>query len=183
MGEKKLEAQLVQNCRDGDTTAFSKLINIYRTRLFTYLLRLSRDRMTAEDLLQDTLIKVWKGIKNYNEQQKFSSWLFTIAHNVAIDTLRTKKLRNIASSINDEVERTSGITPHSELVAVETRLALGKVVEALPENQKQVFLLRQHSGMPFKEIALVLNQPLNTVLSQMHYAVKKLRESLREGNE
>lgn len=183
MGEKKLEAQLVQNCKDGDTNAFSKLINIYRTRLFTYLLRLSRDRMTAEDLLQDTLIKVWKGIKNYNEQQKFSSWLFTIAHNVAIDALRTKRLKNIATSINDEVETTSGITPHTELVAAETRFALEKVVETLPENQKWVFLLRQHSGMPFKEIAIVMNQPLNTVLSQMHYAVRKLKESLRERNE
>jgi len=183
MSEKKLEAQLVQKCIDGDTAAFSKLINNYRTRLFTYLLRISGDRMTAEDLFQDTLIKVWKGMKIYNEQQKFTSWLFTIAHNVAIDALRTKKLKEITFSINEEIETTSDVTPHSELVATETKLALEKVVEALPENQKQVFLLRQHSNMPFKEIASVLNQPLNTVLSHMHYAVKKLKENLRDENE
>ena len=183
MGEKKLEEQLVQNCRDGDTTAFSKLINIYRKRLFTYLLRLTRDRMTAEDLFQETLIRVWKGIKNYSDQQKFSSWLFTIAHHVAIDEIRTKKVRGIFAQLNEDYEMSSKVTPHSELVAAETKLALEKVVEALPENQKRVFLLRQHSGMPFKDIALVMNQPLNTVLSQMHYAVKKLKESLIERNE
>jgi len=183
MSEKKLEAQLVQKCIDGDTVAFSKLINNYRTRLFTYLLRLTRDRMTAEDLFQETLIRVWKGIKIYKEHQKFSSWLFTIAHNVAIDELRTKKLREMTFPIDEGIETTAGITPHTELVALETRLSLERVVDALPENQKRVFLLRQHSNMPFKEIASVLNQPLNTVLGHMHYAVKKLKESLREGNE
>jgi RNA polymerase sigma-70 factor (ECF subfamily) len=139
--------------------------------------------MTAEDLLQDTLIKVWVGIKSYNERQKFSSWLFTIAHNAFIDAIRKKKSGIRVSYPSEENEVASGISPHSELIATETRVALEKVVEDLPESQKQVFLLRQHSGMPYKEIAATMNQPLNTVLSHMHYAVKKLRESLKEENE
>jgi RNA polymerase sigma-70 factor (ECF subfamily) len=180
MSERKLEALLIKKCREGDTTAFGKLINIYRTRLFTYLLRISRDRITAEDLFQDTIIKVWIGIKSYNEQQKFSSWLFTIAHNISIDAIRSKKVKERVTNLNEEVEIATNITPHSELVATETRLALEMGIEALPDNQKQVFLLRQHGCMPFKEIAAVMNQPLNTVLSHMHYAIKKLRQGLME---
>jgi len=136
--------------------------------------------MLAEDLFQNTLIKVWYGFKNYNERQKFSSWLFTIAHNVAVDELRRKKKQYAVSSYINNEAITSGHTPFTELTVMEMQHALDTEVMKLPENQKQVFLLRMHSDLSFKEIAKIMNQPLNTVLGHMHYAVKKLRDKLRE---
>jgi RNA polymerase sigma-70 factor (ECF subfamily) len=180
MSEMILEAQLIKDSKKGDSAAFGKLMGIYRDNLFTYLLRMCRERMTAEDLLQETLIKAWNGLKSYNEQQKFSSWLFTIAHNVSIDAIRMRKVRERTTYLSDKNEIAYDYTPHSELVMTESRVALQKEVENLPDDQRRVFLLRQHSTLSFKEIAIIMKQPLNTVLSHMHYAIKKLRRCLNE---
>ena len=134
--------------------------------------------MLAEDLFQETLIKVWKGLNNYNEQNKFSSWLFSIAHNVAVDSARSKEVRNKHMSTNDNYSYQSNSDPHSDFIATETREILMSAIEALPGKQKEVFLLRLHSGMQFKEIAELTKQPLNTVLGHMHYAVSKIRKKV-----
>lgn len=175
-----LEAKLVNDSKNGDDSAFGELISIYRKNLFTYLLRMCKDRMTAEDLLQETLIRAWTGLKTYDEQQKFSSWLFTIAHNLSIDAIRMQKIRERTTYLREKTDIASYYTPHSEMVITESRIALQKEVENLPEDQRRVFLLRQHGGLSFKEIAKMMNQPLNTVLSHMHYAVKKLKRCLNE---
>jgi RNA polymerase sigma-70 factor (ECF subfamily) len=180
MGEKILEAQLIKDSKTGDGYAFGKLVNIYRKNLFTYLLRMCKDQMTAEDLMQETLIKAWKGLKRYNEQQKFASWLFTIAHNVSIDAIRMSNANQGTTSLSERIEIATNITPHSELVMTERKIALQREVENLPADQKRVFLLRQHGELSFKEIGEVMSQPLNTVLSHMRYAVKKLKRCLNE---
>ncbi len=134
--------------------------------------------MLAEDLFQETLIKVWKGLTNYNEQNKFSSWLFSIAHNVAVDSARSKDVRNKYMLPNDSYSYQSISNPHTDFVANETRKILMSAVNTLPDKQKEVFLLRLHSGMQFKEIAEITKQPLNTVLGHMHYAVSKIRKKV-----
>ena len=178
LSELKLEKQLLKRCRANDQAAFGSLINIYRKQLFSYLIRLSGDKMLAEDLFQETLIKVWKGLNNYNEQNKFSSWLFSIAHNVAVDSARNQIVRNKHVSPNENYSFESGSNPHSDFIASETREILMSAVDTLPDKQKEVFLLRLHSGMPFKEIAELTKQPLNTVLGHMHYAVSKIRKKV-----
>lgn len=135
--------------------------------------------MAAEDLFQETMIKVWKGIKSYSEQNKFSSWLFSIAHHVAMDYLRSSSIRK-TSPIDDTYEFSDGTNPHKKFEEKESYNMIMDAVNELPENQKDVFLLRQHGGLSFKEIANELDQPLNTVLSHMHYAVSKIRNKLSE---
>ena len=134
--------------------------------------------MTAEDLFQETLIKVWKGFKSYNEQNKFSSWLFSIAHNVAVDSIRKESAKRNISSFEDVQTITSDSNPHNTFVEKETNELVMAAVSTLSEKQKQVFLLRQHSDMTFKEISKATNQPLNTVLGHMHYAVTGIRKKL-----
>jgi len=134
--------------------------------------------MTAEDLFQETLIKVWKGFKSYNEQNKFSSWLFSIAHNVAVDSIRRESAKPRFRSFDEVQTFTSDNNPHNTIVEKETNELVMAAVSTLSEKQKQVFLLRQHSGMTFKEISKVTNQPLNTVLGHMHYAVTRIRKKL-----
>jgi RNA polymerase sigma-70 factor (ECF subfamily) len=134
--------------------------------------------MTAEDLFQETLIKVWKGFKSYNEQNKFSSWLFSIAHNVAVDSIRRESAKPQFRSFDEVQTFTSDNNPHNTIVEKETNELVMAAVSTLSEKQKQVFLLRQHSDMTFKEISEVTNQPLNTVLGHMHYAVTRIRKKL-----
>ena len=172
---ERLEQELIKKCIQKDSVAFESLINIYRTKLYSYLLRSCGDRMTAEDLFQEILIKVWKGFNSYNEQNKFSSWLFSIAHNVAIDSIKSRSVRNTQTAMDEIINYSDENNPHKKLVIQETRKMILSAVDSLTSKQKEVFLLRLHSGMQFKEIAKLTKQPLNTVLGHMHYAVSKIR--------
>lgn len=181
MENNLLEKQLIERCRSGESSAFSQLIKIYRKQLFTYLWKLSGDKFEAEDLFQETLIKAWKGILKYKHEDKFSSWLFSIAHNVAMDSHRKIKVRSNVFA-TEELRTADHNTPLSELVANELKDILEQAINSLPEKQKRVFLLREHSDMTFKEISELTNEPLNTVLGHMHYAVERLKKALRIKN-
>ena len=178
--EKKLEDLLIQNSRAGDKEAFGKLIHFYRRRLYSYLLRSCRDKDLADDLFQEVLIKVWQGLKKYKDRQKFASWLFTVAHNVMIDSKRKKNIKN---SDIFESDLASDYNLEKKLEFDESKEIIYKILEELNENQRQVFLMRQHSGQTFREISEILNQPLNTVISHMNYAVKKIKKILKEDYE
>ncbi len=173
-----MENYLISKCKNGDGEAFRKLINIYRTKLYGYLLKLSGSKDEADEMLQQTLIKVWEGIIKYKDEKKFSSWLFTIAHNVAMDNFRKNKLKNNKTMINLIESELSSDSPEQNLITNETINLINKAVENLSYKQKTVFLLRQHAELPFRIISEITNEPLNTVLSHMHYAVKKIKKEV-----
>lgn len=176
------EQILIEKCRNGDSSAFGPLIQLYRRQLFSYLFKLSGERTQAEDLFQETLIKTWRGIKKYSEQQKFSSWLFSIAHNTAMDNLRLRKRDNMISEIDlDEIR--SYHDAHKELINNETSAMIEKAIGLLSAKQKEVFLLRIYGEVSFKEISELTKEPLNTVLSHMHYSVKKLKKIIGKKND
>ena len=177
-----MENQLILRCKKGDSRAFAQLIKLYKRQLFTYLLRFSGNSVTAEDLFQETLIKVWNGFPSYKEQNRFSAWLFSIAHNIAMDSYRKNKLRRHISAVEELPEIIDYKTHLSELEESELKQIVVESLKLLPEQQRNVFLLRQHGEMTFKEIAETTGQNLNTVLSHMNYAVKKLRKILRDKN-
>jgi len=176
------EQIMIQKCRNGETRAFGPLIGNYRKQLYSYLLRLCGNKEEAEDLFQETLIKTWMGIKKYSEQQKFSSWLFTIAHNSAMDKLRKRDKEKMITEIEPDDLRDIK-DPHKELVSKEIGTKIWNAVEQLSFKQKEVFLLRVNGNMSFKEIAKTTNEPLNTVLSHMHYSIKKIKGFLGNQNE
>ncbi|MCU7492302.1 MAG: RNA polymerase sigma factor [Bacteroidota bacterium] len=180
--ENILEDLLIEKCRRGEEDAFRELVKIYRRQLYSYLWRLTGDKMQAEDAFQETLIKVWKAIGKYDHRDRFSSWLFSIAHNAAMDSIRKNRARiNLFQA--DEVEmHSSGSNPYSECVGNELKEIMEKIIGGLPEKQRQVFLLREHGGMSFKEISEATGEPLNTVLGHMHYAVEKIKRALRKKN-
>ncbi|MGE5432617.1 MAG: RNA polymerase sigma factor [Syntrophomonadaceae bacterium] len=180
--ENILEELLIEKCRRGEQEAFRELVKIYRRQLYSYLWRLTGDRMQAEDAFQETLIKVWKAIGKYDHKDRFSSWLFSIAHNAAMDSIRKdNKRKSLIQS--DEIDmHSSESNPYTECVGSELKEILDRIIAGLPEKQKQVFLLREHSGMSFKEISLTTGESLNTVLGHMHYAVDKIKRALRKKN-
>ena len=137
----------------------------------------------AEDVMQDTLIKVWRGFGKYNERKKFASWLFSVAHNTAVDALRKADTRRIFQNKPEMEIRDDFSSPDKQMESSELGAAIDNAVRRLPEKQRQVFLLRQHSGLTFREISEQLDEPLNTVLGQMHQAVLKLKKILKIGFE
>lgn len=175
-----MEEILINNSINRDKAAFAQLIGIYRKQLFTYIFRRCGNRETAEDIFQETLIRAWKNLQKYKEYQKFSSWLFSIAHNLTIDSFRKNK--NNIDDIEEKRELTSSENIQTKIENDEQKLLLKNAIENLTLQQKEVFLLRQHGELTFKEIAELTKQPLNTVLSHMNYAMKKLKRILREEN-
>lgn len=180
---KESETDLVAACLKGNVNSFSFLVRSYKKPLFTYLYRICGDKDSAEDMFQETLLKAWQNLKNYNEQNKFSSWLFSIAHNVAVDSLRKRKVRSNIIYMDEIHEPDNRLNPFTILINKESGIKISGAINKLPDKQKQVFLLRQHGEMTFKEIASLLNEPLNTVLGHMHYAVEKLRKDLVDKDE
>lgn len=140
------------------------------------------DRDLSDDLFQETLIKTWKGIRNYNDQNKFSSWLFTIAHNVIWDNFRKNKKQKMFSDIENIEPISSKENLQNEIENRETVILVQQKLNRLPAGQREVFLLREYSGLSFKEIAELRNEPINTVLSHMRYAVKKIKKALEAEN-
>jgi RNA polymerase sigma-70 factor (ECF subfamily) len=176
------DAELIRAYQNGEAEAFAALVRKYERPLFTFLLRLVGNRQSAEDLFQDTFLRVLRALPEYQEDGRFSGWLFGIANNLAVDLQRRRRVQR-RYFLDDDEALTAAIDYHSAADAEVERAEVMRLAEAalrqLPEKQRQVFLLRQYGDLSFKEIAELLGEPRNTVLSHMHYAVTKLRQQLR----
>lgn len=186
---ERSDEQLLLAYRDGDTAAFKTLFQRYRGPLFNFLLRRARDRGRAEELYQDVWTRVIERCGEFRGDSKFSTWLYTIARNRCIDHARRTKLRahaslDVPSRESDQplVARVSNPGPSTEDLAVGVALQerIARAVEALPDEQQEVFLLRQLQGLGFKEIAEVVGVPVNTVKSRMRYALERLQQQLED---
>lgn len=170
------DSELIKRCRHGDTRAFDELYQRCRLPLYSYLNRLVPGRShVADDLFQQTWVKMLENLDRYNEQQRFVSWLFRIAHNVAVDHLR-KDLRHEMV----EVTETTAVDESLPWEAMDRQIlaaAVEQVMASLAPAQREVLLLRQQE-LSFREIAEIQQTNINTVLGRMHYAVKHLRRRL-----
>ena len=178
---ERSDDKLFEAYRDGDTAAFELLLARHQSPLFGFLCRMVGDRALAEDLFQETWLRVVREARRYRAEQKFSRWLFTIANRLALDALRRRK-RWATVSVDDE-ESTVELKADDPSAAVKTdrRQMMGRVQAALATMSpqlRQVFLLRENSGMSFKEIAALTDAPLGTVLWRMSAALKHLRKEL-----
>ena len=170
--------ELIARARGGDESAFAELMTPYRVPLFSLLLRDLRNRADAEDTMQDVLFLTWRGLPRYQHRERFGAWLFTIAYR-SLST-RRRKMRLEPARPDDALPGSEApATPLGELEATELHRTITRALAELPDKQRRVFLLRQSSAMTFAEIAGLLGEPLNTVLSHMNYAVQKLRRATR----
>lgn len=177
------DAYLIQAYLSGKEKAFEKLLKRYERPLFSFIFRFVGNRQSAEDLYQQTWFKVIQGLPRYEERGTFSSWLFGIANNCCIDFVRkhNKAKRNdLVSGEGMEQLISEKYDQMDRLLRKEKTRWLEKAIKQLPPAQKQVVLLRTYSGLPFKEIAEMLKDPLNTILGRMHYAVKNLKRIAKE---
>lgn len=170
------DSELVKRCTDGDDEAFEMLYNRYRLQLYSYLNKLLPGQTaTVDDLFQQTWVKVLDVLPRYQDKNRFLSWVFRIAHNLAIDHFRRESRQEfveVHERIPDE-----GTVPWDRVHREELKSSLADALAELSEEQREVVVLRQQ-GVPFKEIAEIQEVSINTVLGRMHYAVKRLRSVL-----
>ena len=184
------DAEVVALAKEGRDAAFRELVRRYERPVFSLVFRLVRDRDTAEDLAQETFVKVLNNIDRYRPEFKFSSWLFKIAHNVAIDSLRKRTLETVSlegsryATSTDEMQATSvravsaGESPLEELESRELGSAIEKAIAGLRPEYRACILLRHVEDRSYEEIAATLDLPLGTVKTYIHRARHELREAL-----
>jgi len=180
------DAQLVSSYLDGSEYALEQLINRHQLQIFNFINFKINDRDTSEDLFQDTFIKVIRTLKSgaYNEEGKFLPWVMRIAHNLVIDHFRkSNRIPTVGKKEDFDIfQFISDKSPNAESTLVQEQVLkdLQKLIQELPEDQKEVLIMRLYRDMSFKEIAENTNVSINTALGRMRYAIINLRKLITE---
>jgi RNA polymerase sigma-70 factor (ECF subfamily) len=187
MSQERTDEELLAAFQQGDVGAFEALLRRHRAPLFTFLLRMLGDRERAEDLAQETFLRIVKGAAAWEQRARFSTWLYTIARNLCVDASRRDKFRR-ADSLDQTgpdddpplVDSVPGreVAPDRGAESSRLRPVLQRALLSLPVEQREVFILREQAGVPFKEIAELVGVNENTVKSRMRYALEGLRKAL-----
>ncbi|MCI0414245.1 RNA polymerase sigma factor [bacterium] len=189
MNEPASDEVLMLRYKDGDLSAFEVIIEKHQQPLFSFVYRFCNDYHQAQDLVQDVFLRLVKMAKNYEPKAKFTTYLYTIAHNVCIDYLRRKKKRQ-SVSLSDPIDAENGMTleetmkdgranPQRDFQQKSFEQALHQAVEDLPPEQREVFLLREQQNLAFDEIARIVGCLPSTAKSRMRYALQSIREKLQ----
>ena len=184
---KAEDFQLVQQFMNGDKESIETLIKKHKNRVYTYILLIVKKEALAEDIFQETFIKVIKSLRKgkYQEKGIFVSWVIRIAHNLIIDHFRKAKHLRTLSNEDSEVDifnssKFSGDTIEDEIITNQIASDVRKLVDLLPNDQKQVILLRHYGNLSFKEIAEQTGVSINTALGRMRYALINMRKLIEE---
>lgn len=191
--EEVTDEVLMMRFQAGDKPAFAALVKKHKTAIYNFILRLVRSTSAAEDLTQDVFVKVVQSAVDFKHESRFSTWAYAIARNICIDHLRKMSFRNHSSLDQAQgeagdgptlLDRTADVHPSAaverSVIGVEMGRRIARCVEQLPQEQREVFLLREIANLPFKDIAVVTGVPENTVKSRMRYALERLQENLSE---
>jgi RNA polymerase sigma-70 factor (ECF subfamily) len=182
------DSELISQYRNGSEVAFEKLVDKYKSRVYTTILMIVKEQGVAEDLLQDVFVKVVQTLNSdrYNEEGKFQPWLMRIAHNLAIDHFR--KMKRYPSVIMEDGSNVFNTLHFAEenvedlKVKDETYDLVRQLIDELPENQKRVLIMRHYMDLSFQEIAEQTGVSINTALGRMRYALINLRKKLKQIN-
>lgn len=176
------DALLVKNYIEGNENALSVLIKRHESKIYGFIYSKIADRDISNDIFQDTFIKVIKTLKSnsYNEEGKFLPWVMRISHNLIVDHFRkTKKMPmyreteefSIFSVMSDD-----SLTIEAKMIVDQVEVDLKRLIEELPEDQKEVLVMRMYQDMSFKEISELTDVSINTALGRMRYALMNLRK-------
>lgn len=181
-----LDSILVKNYIAGDENALSILIKRHQSKIYGFIYSKIQDRDLADDIFQDAFIKVIKTLKSqsYNEEGKFLPWVMRITSNLIIDYYRNNKKMPMQRETEDfplfDRIRDNSLTIENLLIKNQVELDIKKLIQELPEEQKEVLMMRFYQDMSFKEIAEVTNVSINTILGRMRYALVNLRKVIKK---
>uniref|UniRef100_A0AB33INA3 Sigma-70 family RNA polymerase sigma factor n=1 Tax=Prevotella sp. GTC17253 TaxID=3236793 RepID=A0AB33INA3_9BACT len=175
---------------DGDNRAFDELLSRNQSKLFSYILFVVRDREIADDIFQETFVKVICKLqeKKYTTSGKFSAWLIRIAHNIIMDRYRSQKTEKIVEPTSDNdlsnLYAQQALTSNIEnyYVYQQTLNEVKQIMNLLPAPQREVVFMRYYQDLSFKEIAELTNVSINTALGRMRYALLNMRRMAKEHN-
>ena len=182
------DAVLVKAYINGDENALSVLINRHKQKIYSFIYSKVFDRDITEDVFQDTFIKVINTLKRgkYNEEGKFLPWVMRIAHNLVIDHFRRNsrmpKFDNAGEFSIFSVLSDSTLNAERSIIKDQVESDVRRIIEELPEDQKQVLLMRMYQDMSFKEISERTGVSINTALGRMRYALINLRKVIDQNN-
>ncbi|NRD21493.1 sigma-70 family RNA polymerase sigma factor [Winogradskyella eckloniae] len=182
------DAELVTNYIKGNENALSILIERHKQKIYSFIYSKVFDRDVTEDIFQDTFIKVIRTLKRgkYNEEGKFLPWVMRIAHNLVIDYFRKNKrmpkFHNTGEFSIFSVLSDSSLNAEKTIIKNQVESDVRRIIEELPEDQKQVLLMRMYQDMSFKEISERTGVSINTALGRMRYALINMRKVIEQNN-
>jgi RNA polymerase sigma-70 factor (ECF subfamily) len=183
----ELDKDLIDRALEDDQTAYRSLMNRHRQAIFHIILRIVRDQEITADLVQETFMKAFSSLQTYRAEFKFSTWLYRIGANCAIDHLRKKRIKTLSldaptetadGNINIEVADNS-YNPEKDLLEREQRLSINDAINSLPDKYRLVIVYRHKDNKSYEEIAEALNIPLGTVKARIFRARELLKKKLR----
>ena len=187
MSNNLSDKELVMRYQAGDVSCFQILVDRYQNKVYSYIMMLVRDRQLADDLFQDTFLKIIRTIKGgaYKEEGKFIQFAMRIAHNLIIDYSRKEKRLPMVDPTKEDYDmlanaRMKDPSVEERIITEQIYDDLRKMINRLPDEQREVLNLRFYSDMSYKEIADVTNVSINTALGRMRYALINLRKIAEE---
>jgi RNA polymerase sigma-70 factor (ECF subfamily) len=180
------DQELVSAYMNGQENSLSVLVERHKNKIFTSIYLLVKDRYLAEDIFQDVFIRIIDTLRNgrYNEEGKFLPWAQRIAHNLCVDHFRKVKRSPSIKTSEDhdifEVLNFSEAGKDEKIMATETQEKVRMMIDMLPEDQREIIILRNYADLSFKEIAELTNSSINTCLGRMRYALINLRKMMTE---
>jgi RNA polymerase sigma factor (sigma-70 family) len=183
------DQELISKYLSGNEQSLEKLILRHKRKVFAYIMMVVKDDQLADDIFQDTFIKVINTIRSgsYKEEGKFIQWVMRIAHNLIIDHFRRNKRIPVINNSNDDFNifdmvRIADPSIEEQIIMEQIYDDVRALIELLPAEQKEVLIMRHYSDMSFKEIADATNVSINTALGRMRYALINLRKIVKEKN-
>lgn len=176
------DALLVKNYVAGDEKSLSTLIERHQSKIYGFIYSKISDRDITDDIFQDTFIKVIKTLKSnsYNEEGKFLPWVMRISHNLVIDHFRRNKKMPMYRETEEfsifSVMSDNSMTIENQMISEQVEKDLKRIIEELPEDQKEVLVMRMYQDLSFKEISELTGVSINTALGRMRYALMNLRK-------
>ncbi|MFN3942313.1 MAG: RNA polymerase sigma factor [Flavobacterium sp.] len=180
------DAVLLKKYIHGDENSLAVLIERHQTKIYGFIYSKLGDRDLSDDIFQDTFVKVVKSLKinGYQEEGKFVSWVTRIAHNLIIDHYRRSKKNTMINSSNNLYEKDyfidNGANAEEQIIDLQISNDLTKMIDQLPDDQKEVVKMRMYDDLSFKEIAEMTNVSINTALGRMRYAIINLRKMMEK---
>ena len=181
-----LENRLARLALKGDQQAFAELVDLYQDKLYHMAYRMLSNRQEAEDVVQDTFLRVYKNLDRFDETLKFSTWIYRIATNLCIDRLRKRKPIYSLDAESQDYEGLDGYsmipsddkTPESELILSDTQRIIHQAMESLPPKYKSVMMLRYIQDLSLQEVGDILGMPVTTIKTRVHRGREFLRKKL-----